>query len=280
MSRQKYRVVAAIPAYNEEKLLGGLLDQVLDQEYDDVYVLDDASTDATVEVASFYGKDVNVIEGKENVGSGANRNRIIPKLGGSAIIHFIDADIHLNTDRSPERVREVITHSDIGFVGGLVRNPDGSQHPWNYGPAFSLPQMLSSWAYTGINRLAKTDPVVARALRSSLNRWTLMEQWPDPQKEPRAREVYWACEANLVIPSDVFVTVGGYDPNLRYHEVMELAMRLEQLGLNRRFDPLIDVTHQNLEWLNKGYTHEFWSALVRTAGKIGIKEFMAPSKKY
>jgi len=274
MNKLKRPIIAAIPTYNEEQLLDDLLDQVLEDQYDDVYVLDDASTDNTVELALYYGKDVQVILGKENVGSGANRNRIISKLGDSAIIHFIDADLRLNSDRNPERIREIMPSSGVGFIGGLVRNPDGSQHPWNYGPAFSLPQMLSAWTYTGINRLAKRDPVAARSLRSSLNRWSLMEQWPDPQKEPLARDVYWSCEGNLVIPYEVFAGVGGYDPQLRYHEVMDLAMRLEKYGLKRQFDPSIDVTHLDLEWVGKESSREFSTALVKIAGKMGVREFL------
>ena len=55
---------------------------------------------------------------------------------------------------------------------------------------------------------------------------------------------------------------------------MELAMRLEQNGLKRRFDPSVDVTHQTFEWLNKGDTSDFWKALYKIAGKMGVREFV------
>lgn len=274
MRKSETPVVAVIPAYNEERFLGGLLDQVLEQEYDDVYVLDDASTDNTVEAALAYGKDIKVICGKENVGSGANRNRIIPVLGEPALIHFLDADLRLNSDRNPERARELTSSKDMGFVGGLIRSPEGSQHPWNYGPAFSLPGYVSSRVYSRIFKIARKEPTTSRRLRELLNKWPPMEQWPDPQQEPIARDVYWSCEGNLTISSDIFGQVGGYDSSLRYHEVTDFARRLDRLGLKRRFDPSIDVTHQNREWETKPHTKEFWIALAKITGKMSVREFL------
>ena len=43
-------VVAAIPNYNMGEHLRVLLPQVLSQRYDDIFVLDDASTDDSVDV--------------------------------------------------------------------------------------------------------------------------------------------------------------------------------------------------------------------------------------
>src|SRR6266404_580688 len=98
MSTRDLPVVVAIPAYNAEQTLGNLLPQVLEQEYDRVYVLDDRSTDHTLDIAYSFGRDVSVVHGEKNVGSGANRNRIIGKIGPS-VIHFLDADVTLNSDK-------------------------------------------------------------------------------------------------------------------------------------------------------------------------------------
>lgn len=274
MSAEKLPVIAAIPSYNEEQLLGGLLDRVLEEDYDDVYVIDDSSTDGTLEILYERRKDVKAILGRENVGSGANRNRIIPVLGYSAIIHFIDADVRLDSQENPEKIQEIMAWSDLGFAGGLIRLPNGKMHPWNYGPAFSLPQMVSAWLYSSAFRAGAIAPGIAQSARNVLNNWELMRQWPDTFKAPASQDVYWACEGNLMIPSEVFRKLGGYDPKLRYHEVMELAMRMDQLGLKRRFEPSIEVTHQNREHLRKPYTKDFWGALIQIAGKMGIKGFL------
>lgn len=170
MAQEKFPVIAAIPTYNEQDLLDELLGQALEQEYDSVYVLDDASTDNTLDVAYSYGKDVKVEAGRINLGSAGNRNRIIGKVGRS-VIHFIDADIQLNSSSTPEIIRDImpIKLDSTGYIGGLIRNPDGNQMPWNYGPPFSLPQVVSSWIYAGIYELGKRTPDAARTVRDLAN---------------------------------------------------------------------------------------------------------------
>lgn len=277
MSRSRLPVIAAIPAYNEEAVLEPLLQQVLDQEYDEVFVLDDNSHDSTIEIAHNYSKNIKIVAGTENLGPAGNRNRIIPQLGYSAIIHFLDADVSINSTRTPELVRELVAPSDIGYVGGLVRLPDGTQNPWNYGPALSLPQLPSGWLYSGSYNIGKRHPRFGSALRKQLNRWSLVEQWPNPLEQPQARDVYWCSEPNLAISSEIFKVVGGYDPALRYHETMELSMKIANLGLRRRFDPSLDVTHKdNAAWVNQAYARKFYEAQFRIVGKMGMKDFLFP----
>lgn len=272
-------VTAVIPAYNAEATLGALINDVLEQEYDDVYVLDDASTDHTLDIAYAHSKDVIVVEGKVNLGSGGNRNRIIPELGSSAIIHFLDSDIRLNSKETPDKARELGSIANLGFVSGLVRLADGTQNPWNYGPAFSLPQIVSSWAHSAIYKLGQSRPDNARAIRQRLGDRPLLGQWPNTLEPPVAKDVFWGSEANMVIPSEIFTRVGGYNPRLRYHEVMELAMRLDELGLRRRFDPILDVTHESFDLMNNGTSRDFYDAEMKIIGQMGLKNFLVPPRK-
>lgn len=103
-----------------------------------------------------------------------------------------------------------------------------------------------------------------------------MSDRPDPLKAHEPRDVYWCAEANTVIRSDIFAATGGYDPTLRYHEILEYSMRLSKLGLRRRYEPGLDVTHQagpNLA--NNSNTKDFWLALAKIVGKMGLKEFLS-----
>lgn len=143
MKSDRLPVTAAIPAYNAESTLEPLLKTVLEQEYDQIFVLDDASTDATYELAHTYEPDITAVRGMENVGSGANRNRIIQVLDGRTIIHFLDADLRLNSEQTPELARHAATQPAVGYVGGLIRDPNGRQNPYNYGPEWSVRGMYS-----------------------------------------------------------------------------------------------------------------------------------------
>ena len=134
-------VVVAIPNFNMGASLCRLLPQVIAQGYDRVFVLDDASTDHSVDVVSEFGDEVTLVRSPENRGPGANRNQIIDHVDDGVIIHFIDADMDLATDGIPAVAREVVAmYADrgIGLIGGLVSRLDGGQEYYNYGAVFSL----------------------------------------------------------------------------------------------------------------------------------------------
>jgi len=140
-------VIAAIPNYNMGLQLESLLPEVLEQEYDNVVVLDDASTDDSVGIVESFGKEVSLVRAKENQGAGANRNQIIEFVGDSAIVHFIDADTKLETESIPEKARELMQQyekENVGVVAGLVIRNDGSQEPYNFGPSFKLSTNLTA----------------------------------------------------------------------------------------------------------------------------------------
>ncbi len=273
--KNKLPVVAVIPAYNEQDRIGALLGQVLEREYDETYVLDDASTDVTLEVARLYGREVKLVSGKENVGSGANRNRIIPALGRRSLIHFLDADVTLNGETGPEIARDLMVGEEVGYIGGLIRNPEGQQLLWNYGPGFSLPQMASASLYTSLSKLATKHPETAKRLQYTARRfWPLMREWPDTNSTPISKQVYWSAEANMLVDSEVFSRVGGFDSRLRYHEAMELSLRMERLGLKRYFDPSLDVIHSDEDFMNKSATWEFWKGVGLIAREMGPTKFI------
>jgi GT2 family glycosyltransferase len=271
-------VVAAIPAYNAEATLSPLVYDVLEQEYDEVCVLDDASTDNTYELASSFKSDIRIVRGQENVGSGANRNRIIPALGYNAIIHFLDSDVRINSERSAEVAREVGSVANIGFVGGMIRNPDGTQNPYNFGPRMSLKtSFLQSGIQYGIYALGRSRPQLAKNVRSDLE--PLLKDWPNAFEPPLARPVYWSAEANLVIPSQVFSHLHGFDERLRYHEIIDFSIRTHGLGLNTRFDPSIDVTHHAIDGLSKKFDIEPIKAQARIVLGMGVKNWLWQPKE-
>ncbi len=254
MSTARTPVIAAIPNYNMADSLSGLIPELLEQDYTRIVVLDDASSDHSVDVVQQFGRDVTLVRGGQNIGAGANRNRILSVDGleryGSAVIHFMDADVKPATTQTSEIISEIM-QPDIGVVGGLIQLPDGTPYVWNYGPSVSGP-LKALWSYgTGAVQQASetirpksTDQ--ARRLRRICN--VLLKDWPDTtDRQPAARDVFWVVEANMMIGRDIFERVGGFDPRLRYHEAQDLAMKLAQNGLRRRFDPSVVVTHPPLE---------------------------------
>jgi GT2 family glycosyltransferase len=234
-------VVAAIPNYNMASELKELLPQVVRQGYSDIFVLDDASTDNSRDVVESFGDKVTFVVGDINKGAGANRNRILQALTYDALIHFLDADVRLETTDTAERIRDLVPRERFGFIGGLVKNSDGTQLIWNYGPVRGLKNDVSAQIQQHIGNIIVSNPEKAKQVRKRFN--GLLRDWPDPLSTPTRREAYWTCEPNIIFRSDIFHELGGFDESLLETEILELAIRSHRLGLKSYFDPTISVLH-------------------------------------
>ena len=267
-------VVAAIPNYNMADSLRKLLPQVLAQSYDGVYVLDDGSTDDTVDVVGSFGGGVTLVRSPRNKGAGANRNQIIDHVDDDAIIHFIDADMDLQTPQSPTVAREVVArYADrgVGLIGGLVSRLDGSQELDNYGAVFSLWGNSTALIQLLIDRI-RARPRLAGAIRKALA--PLLGQWPNILEPPVASPAYWVHEGNMLVHSGLFKAVGGYDPALREHEIQDLAIRLERMGVKRQFDPSISVVHREVDVRGGNRQRSVNKAALYLLRKHGLLRFV------
>lgn len=274
---QPMPVVAAIPNYNMGKHLRELIPQLLSQRYDRIFVLDDASTDDSVDIVREFGDDVRLLRSPENRGAGANRNQIIDSVGDGTLIHFIDADMELKTADTPTVAREITgryLRQGVGVIGGLVSRADGSQEYCNYGAAFSLwgnftsnvPRLVDHWRHKP--RLAGTVQRLVGPMAPG---------WPSLLDEPIPRPAYWLHEGNLLVYSDVFKVVGGYDPALRSHEAQDLAIRLSKKNIKRQFDPSVRVVHHHIDVRGKNRRKWESSATRYLIRKHGMARFIVGS---
>jgi GT2 family glycosyltransferase len=267
-------VIAAIPNYNMGEHLRRLLTQLVNQDYDRIFVLDDASTDDSAEVVKEFGGDVTLVRSPQNRGAAANRNQILDHVDDASLVHFIDADMDLATERTASVARELATRyadQGVGVIGGLVCRVDGSQEPHNYGPVFSLWTSLTSGLPLLIDRL-KAKPRLARtALRLGS---TVMKRWPNVLQEPVPAEAFWIHEGNMLIHSNALRSVGGYDPLLREHEAQDLSLRLQKKDIKTRFDPSIKVVHHYLDVRGKGRQKKQWEAVFNIIRKHGYVRWL------
>jgi GT2 family glycosyltransferase len=267
-------VVAAIPNYNMGGSLRRLLPQVLGQRYDRVFVLDDASTDHSVDVVSEFGDEVTLVRSSENRGPGANRNQIIDHVDDGAIIHFIDADMDLATDGIPAVAREVVArYADrgVGLIGGLVSRLDGSQEYYNYGAVFSLWGNLTANIQRLMDRL-RDKPRLAGAMQRVTA--PIMRDWPNILEPPVPAAAYWVAEGNMLVYSSLFRSIGGYDPAMRSYEIADLAIRLERLGVKRQFDPSIRVIHHSIDVRGTNRNKYANKAMLYVIRKHGLLRFL------
>jgi len=125
MNMQTVSVI--IPAYNAASTIGWCLDSILSAGHPnlDIIVVDDASTDSTVAIASSYG--VRVIKKTQNQGAGHSRN-VGARNAVSDIIIFVDSDTVVPSAAIPLAVRSLTEKTDILAVGGAysskIRGPN------------------------------------------------------------------------------------------------------------------------------------------------------------
>lgn len=245
MSKQT-PVVAAIPNYNMGHHLRILLPQVLEQGYDRVFVLDDGSTDDSVDVVKEFSGEVHLVRSPQNQGCTANRNQIIDHVGDDELIHFIDADMDIETPQVAKVARDLAARyaeRGVRAIGGLVCRVDGSQEPYNYGPVFSLPSTFT--AIPPLVDRVRQKPAAVSAIRKI--RLPGAKYWPNVLEGPKPAPAYWLHEGNMLIDSGVFRAIGGYDPKLRNHGAQDIAIRLERYGAKRWFDPSIKLVHHYID---------------------------------
>jgi hypothetical protein len=128
-----------IPNYNHAAYLRECLDSVVGQscQPDAIYVIDDASTDGSVEVIRSYVQrfsHVRLVQRPRNLGVHASVNEFLPQMEGSHVF-FLAADDYLEPG-ALEMGREMLTaHPEAGFCLTDFWDvyPDGARRLFRYG---------------------------------------------------------------------------------------------------------------------------------------------------
>lgn len=119
---EKVRFTVAISAYNIENYVKRAIDSVLNQTFKnyELLVIDDCSTDSTVEVIKqVVGQNAKILQTKKNSGTAAaSRNIAIEKAQGEYLL-FLDGDDELYSNETLKEIDEHIKENkyDIIYFG-------------------------------------------------------------------------------------------------------------------------------------------------------------------
>ena len=95
MNLDKSKIIHIIvPVYNAEKFLNKCIDSILNQTYQnfDIYLINDGSTDSSLEIIKSYKDERIKIFSKENGGVSSARNYGIKQIPNTGYMTFVDAD--------------------------------------------------------------------------------------------------------------------------------------------------------------------------------------------
>lgn len=143
-----------IPCHNAERWIGAAIESALAQTSREmeVIVLDDGSTDGSLEVVRSFGSRVRW-ENQRNRGAGAARNRLLTLARGEWI-QYLDADDWLMPDKLEGQVRLFPQHPEADILIG--------------------PMAVESWSPEGV-RIAQCP------VPEPHDSWILLARWRLPQ---------------------------------------------------------------------------------------------------
>jgi GT2 family glycosyltransferase len=195
--------------YNSSRHVDALLDS-LPAAFGDVpfttVVVDNGSTDGTLELLRRRG-DCTVVE-SVNDGYGAGMNRAVRHAPGTAAILVLNPDVELDAEAVPRMLR-VLRRPGVGIVAPRTREADGSLSP-----------------------TLRRTPTVARAGGLSFTRLSLLsERIEDPRAYTTEHPVDWAVGAIWLVDRECFDAVGGFDESyFLYSEETDFALRARDRG--------------------------------------------------
>ncbi|MBU1863435.1 MAG: glycosyltransferase [Candidatus Omnitrophica bacterium] len=120
------KVSLYIPCFNVENYIGQCLESVLNQSYqiDEIMVIDDGSTDKTVDIVSHY--NVKIIRHQHNKGIAATRNTAF-KIAKNDFVAALDADCSASKHWL-ETLMNSFTDRTIAGVGGALLEKGTASH--------------------------------------------------------------------------------------------------------------------------------------------------------
>jgi len=226
-------ITVAILNFNGKDELARLLPQVRAHGFRHIVVLDDGSTDGSVEWLGTQS-DITTIAGQENLGPPRNRNRMLG-VPTEDIIVFLDNDIQLlGTDNAASVAAEFERYPDAAVVGPLIYSNADEPMWYNWGHdfrpyAWGVAEALNRMAIAHWNNqeVMATIREIAKGAVSNF-------------EEPGNREVDWVVEMFFAVRADVFRELNGFDPNFRmFHSGPDFCLRARgaryQVRLTTRF---------------------------------------------
>ena len=129
------KIIIVLPAYNAAKTLERTLHEIPPEYRDDIILVDDASTDQTVEIAQKAGLDV--VKHKKNLGYGGNQKTCYLRAleMGADIVVMLHPDHQYDAKVIPDLVYPILRNEADAVFGSrmLGGNPmEGGMPYWKY----------------------------------------------------------------------------------------------------------------------------------------------------
>jgi N-acetylglucosaminyl-diphospho-decaprenol L-rhamnosyltransferase len=194
----------------------------------EVWVVDNASGDGSVEMLTAELPWVRLIANDRNRGYGAANNQAIRQARGRYLL-ILNPDTKLPPGAIIDTIAELEAHPDIGALGPKLVLADGSLDR-ACRRSFPSPE-VAFYRLFGLTRLFPNHPRFARYNLLNVD-------------ENTAIDVDSVVGAFMLVRREVVERVGMFDEAFRlYGEDLDWAFRIKQAGWRVRYHPAVVVTH-------------------------------------
>jgi hypothetical protein len=192
----------------------------------EVIVVDNASTDDTVQQVADHAPEATLIVNHENRGFTASNNQGLEAARGDFLL-LLNPDTEIRGDALRTMVDTMRRHSEVGLLGPKLLNADGTvQSSRRRFPTLPILFLESTW------------------LQSITPRSMLVHYYMKDQPDTDYHQVDWVTGAAMLTRREVVQDVGGLDEGFfMYSEELDWCRRIREAGWSIAYTPAAEIVH-------------------------------------
>jgi GT2 family glycosyltransferase len=219
-------IAITIVEFNTKDLLKSCLNSIYKSKPKtkfEVWVVDNASGDESVQMVKEDFKDVNLIESKKNLGFGAGHNLALKKAQSPYYL-ILNSDTTIEKGTIDEMVQFMEDHPNCGIASCKVLGFDGKLQP--NGGDLPFGWALFSWLFN-----------LESLIKSSFHR-------NDKEYYSFAHPVGWVSGNFMVIRKELFDKIDYFNEDyFMYFEDVEISYRAKKAGFEVWVNPEVSIKH-------------------------------------
>ncbi len=241
----------------------------------EIFVVDNDSSDGSVDMVRSQFPDVQVIANRENTGFSKANNQAI-KIANGRYLLILNPDTIIREDTLSSLVDFMDDHPEAGAAGCKILNPDGS-FALESRRSFPTP-LIAFYRITGLSKLFPQSPRFARynlgyrSVEEACEVDALSGSCMFVRKEALSKN-YAPNESHLADGNDAQLNAGAglFDEDFfMYGEDLDWCYRIQQAGWKIFYTPDTQIIHYKGESTKKGdlrYVLLFYGAMIRFSEK-------------
>nr|NQU91008.1 glycosyltransferase family 2 protein [Bacteroidota bacterium] len=241
---KQQEISIVIVSYNTADLIENCLDSILinDNISKEIFVVDNASSDGSLEFIKDNFASVHLVANTENVGFAAANNQVLPQCKGKYVF-FLNPDTEVVSDTFSEAIAFMDANPSVGLAGTKIINPDGTL------------QWSVSYKYPG-------------------QKYTANELSDLPGK------IACVLGASMIGRSELIREIDGFDEDFfLYGEDQDLCLKIRKLGYEIGYIDSATVVHLGGQSEKDSLSSEVWKKKIHAEYILYRKHYFAKTIK-